>query len=83
MRTKNKVIAGEYSGADVTLVSGKAALAISLGKMILLNQKMVAAYEVISESKGIHTVSVIFSDGKKSLMEMDDKIFRVFLTELF
>ncbi len=83
MGKKNKVIAGEHLGADVTLVSKKPVLAISLGNMIILNKKTVAKYEVISESNGIHTLSITFADGKKSLLEMESKLFKAFLTELF
>ena len=83
LKKNNTVIAGDYLGADVTLTSGKAILAISLGNMIILNKKTVAHHEISSETSGKHTVSITFSDGKKSLVEMDDKIFKVFLTQLF
>lgn len=80
---KNKVIAGDYLDGKVMLSAGKIVLSIHLGNMIVLNQKMVAKYEVVSETKGTHTVSIQFADGKKSLLEMDDKLFKALLTQLF
>ena len=80
---KNKVIAGDYTGANVTLVNGQVTLAISLGNMIILNKKMVAAHKVESETTGSHTVSVTFADGKKSLLELDDKMCKALLEQLF
>ena len=49
MGAKNKVIAGDYAGANVTLVNGQVTLAISLGHMIILNKKMAADHAVKSE----------------------------------
>lgn len=81
MSTKNKVIAGEYHGAAVTLTNGKVILAISLGNMIVLNKTTVKAYELKSQSSTC-TVAVTFNDGKKSLMEMDEKLYKQLVAEL-
>lgn len=81
--TKNKVTAGDYTGANVTLVNGQVSLAISLGNLIILNKKMVAAHKIESETKGTHIVSVAFADGKKSLLELDDKMCKALLEQLF
>ena len=83
MSAKNKVIAGDHAGANITLTSDKVVLNISLGNMIILNKKMVAAHKVESESTGTHTVSVTFADGKKSLLELDDKMCKALLAQLF
>ena len=83
MSAKNKVIAGDYTGANVTLVNGQVSLAISLGHMIILNKKMVASHSVESEVKNDHKVSITFTDGKKSLLELDDKMCKALLTQLF
>ena len=83
MSEKNKVIAGDYTGANVTLVNGQVSLAISLGHMIILNKKMVASHAVESEVKNDHKVSVSFADGKKSLLELDDKMCKALLAQLF
>ena len=83
MSTKNKVIAGDYTGANITMTSGQVILNISLGNMIILNRKMVAAHAVESEVNGSHKVSVTFADGKKSLLELDDKMCKALLSQLF
>ncbi len=83
MSAKNKVIAGDYTGANVTLVNGQVTLAISLGHMIILNKKMVAAHKVESEVNGNHKVAITFADGKKSLLELDGKICKTLLSQLF
>ena len=80
---KNKVVAGDYKDASVTMVNNQVTLAISLGNMIILNKKMVASHTVESESKGAHTISITFADGKKSLLELDDKMCKALLEQLF
>ena len=83
MSAKNKVIAGDYTGANIAMASGQVVLNISLGNMIILNKKMVAAHKVESETTGSHTVSVTFADGKNSLLELDDKMCKALLSQLF
>ena len=36
-----------------------------------------------AKNKGIHTLAIQFKDGKKSLVEMDDKIYKELLKKLF
>ena len=36
-----------------------------------------------AKSKGVHTVAIQFVDGKKSLLEVDDKIYKAIMTQLF
>lgn len=83
MGTKNKVIAGDYVGANIAMAADKVVLNISLGNMIILNKKIVAEHKVESEAKGSHTLSITFADGKKSLLELDDKMCRALLAQLF
>lgn len=83
MGTKNKVIAGDYTGANIAMAAGQVVLNISLGNMIILNKKMVASHAVESETKGVHTVSLTFADGKKSLLELDDQMCKALLAQLF
>ena len=83
MSAKNKVIAGDYTGANIAMASGQVVLNISLGNMIILNKKMVATHAVESETKGSHKVAITFADGKKSLLELDDKMCKALLTQLF
>lgn len=83
MGAKNKVIAGDYTGAHIAMTADQVVLNISLGNMMILNKKMVASHAVESETKGAHTVSVTFVDGKKSLLELDDKMCKALLAQLF
>ena len=83
MGAKNKVIAGDYTGAHIAMAADQVVLNISLGNMIILNKKMVASHAVESETKGAHTVSITFADGKKSLLELDDKMCKALLAQLF
>lgn len=36
-----------------------------------------------AKSKGTHTVAIQFKDGKKSLIEIDDKIYKALMKKLF
>jgi hypothetical protein len=36
-----------------------------------------------AKKKGVHTVAIQFQDGKKSLLEIDDKIYKKLVTTLF
>ena len=83
MSTKNKVIAGDYAGANITLTADKVVLNISLGHMIILNKKMVADHKIESEVQGNHKIAITFADGKKSLLELDDKMCKALLAQLF
>ena len=83
MGAKNKVIAGDYTGANIAMAAGQVVLNISLGNMIILNKKMVASHAVESETKGVHTLSLTFADGKKSLLELDDQMCKALLAQLF
>jgi hypothetical protein len=38
---------------------------------------------VTAKSKGIHIIAVEFKDGKRSLLEIDDKIYKVLMIRLF
>ncbi len=80
---KNKVIAGDYPDGKVMVSGGKVVLSISLGNMIVLNKKMVASHTVESEVKGNHKISITFANGKKSLLELDDKLCKELLAQLF
>ena len=78
-RTKNAIfIAGRNLSPNNQVV-----LNISLGNMIILNKKMVAAHAVESETAGNHKVSVTFADGRKSLLELDDQMCKALLKQLF
>ena len=36
-----------------------------------------------AKKKGTHTVAVLFKDGKKSLLELDDKLYKELVRSLF
>lgn len=36
-----------------------------------------------AKSKGIHIIALEFKDGKKSLIEIDDKIYKEFIKKMF
>ena len=36
-----------------------------------------------AKSKGIHTIAIQFKDGTRSLLEVDDKIYRAIITKVF
>lgn len=36
-----------------------------------------------AKSKGIHTVAIQFKDGSRSLLEVDDKIYKAIVTKVF
>ena len=92
--TRNRVIAGDYAKKKVALkstLSGKKAV-IKAGyiKVIYLDNKTVESYEVKDESSaltakawGRHIISIQFKDGRKSLIEVTDKIYRAIMTKVF
>ena len=36
-----------------------------------------------AKSKGIHTIAIQFKDGTRSLLEVDDKIYKAIITKVF
>lgn len=36
-----------------------------------------------AKNKGIYTIAIQWKDGKKSLIEIDDKLYKKFITEMF
>lgn len=115
MAAKNKVIAGDYEGKQLTHAFGSVSLTTGLFKTMLLDKTTVKEYEVLDEesrksatsavgrafvggvilgpvgwlaglsakSKGTHTVALEFNDGKKSLIEVDKKIYSALIKKLF
>ena len=95
--TRNRVIAGDYKKRKVVIkhtYPGKKA-AIKLGwihmyKKIPLDKSTVESYEVVDESRalaanswGRHIISIQFKNGRRSLIEVTDKIYRVIMTTLY
>jgi hypothetical protein len=111
---KNKVIAGDYEGQNVSLVLGN--LSIGERDFIPVNRDTVEAYELLGDekrksaasgvarglvggallgpigllaggmsakSKGVYQVAVVFKDGKRSLLELDDKRYKALMKACF
>lgn len=50
---------------------------------ILLGPAGMIGGALLAKNKGMHQVAIEFSDGKKSLVELDDKLFKIFTTSMF
>lgn len=115
MGAKNKVIAGDYEGKQVTSVIDKLVIITGFMKTVELTKENVESYEVVDEEvktsavsavgrglvgsfllgpagllagltakkKGVHLVAVQFKDGKKSLLELNDKLYKILMKSLF
>lgn len=116
-KAKNKVIAGDYNGKQVS-GGGMIPAYVMLGmfKTLNLDNNNVDSYELITDehrksaksgvarglvggallgpvgalagglsakSKGIYQIAVQFKDGKKSLLEVDDKIYKSIIKDCF
>ena len=88
--TLNRVISGDYAGKQI--VGGGAANAgIALGfiKQLYLNRTTVESYEVmggIAEAtmkKGSYQIAIQFKDGKRSLIEVDEKLYKAIVQACF
>ena len=90
MSAKNRVINGDYAGKQI-VGGGAANAAISLGliKQLRLNNSTVESYEVLGGVAGAvspkngYQVSVQFKDGKKSLLEVDEKLYKAIVQACF
>lgn len=90
MGALNRVISGDYAGKQV--VGGGAANAgIAMGfiKQLYLNRFTVESYEVIggipdaSMKRGSYQVAIQFKDGKRSLLEVDEKLYKAIVQACF
>ena len=117
-KAKNKVIAGDYKGGDVSAMFGSARIFKRYPEKgdIEINKTNVINYEVITDehrksaksgvarglvggallgpvgmlaggisgkSKGIYEIAIEFRDGKRSLIEVDDKCYKTIIKCLF
>ena len=90
MGAKNRVARGDYAGSLV-VGGGMANAAIALGmfKKINLNSLTVESYEVLggvagaNNPKNGYQVSVTFKDGKKSLLDIDEKLYKAIVQACF
>lgn len=115
-KAKNKVIAGDYTGKEVSCTMGQVLIVLGMLKSVDVNNKTVDEYELITDehrksassgvarglvggallgpvgmlagglsakSKGIYQVAIQFKDGKRSLVEVDDKIYNAIVKNCF
>lgn len=112
---KNKVIAGDYEGKQISAGFGTVILNTSFLGSVKLDKTTVKEYEVLDEesrksatsavgrafvggvilgpvgwlaglsakSKSTHVVAIEFMDGKKSLIEIDQKIYKAFIQKMY
>lgn len=84
----NKVIAGDYKGQGVLCpLWSKPRITLPFFKIAIIDKTNVDSYEVVdrdgSTKRGVHRVAIQFKDGKRSLLEVDDRIFKAITVELF
>ncbi|EHI99763.1 hypothetical protein CDLVIII_3189 [Clostridium sp. DL-VIII] len=53
----------------------------AVGAMLLGPVGMLAGLS--AKSKGVYLIAVEFTDGKRSLLEIDDKLYKIFITTMF
>lgn len=89
MGAKNRVINGDYAGSLV-VGGGSSNAGISLGflKQLRLNSTTVESYEVLGGTagaimKGGYQVKIIFKDGKKSLLDIDESKYKAIIQACF
>lgn len=112
---KNKVIAGDRLGCNVSQAFGRAYLYTGLFKSIPLDKTTVESYELVNETHSkkfsnaagralvgglllgpagafagalsskndAYLVALQFKDGTKSLVEVDEKIYKAIVQSLF
>lgn len=90
----NAVVAGDYQGKAVVFIDTKKGIGIatSLFKRkdwIPLTKETVAKYEVVFDepvkpsSNRTFRLSVEFIDGKKSLIELEEKFYKIMMNMCF
>lgn len=50
---------------------------------VLLGPVGIIGGAMLGKTNGIHLISIIFKNGKRSLIEVDDKIYKKLLTKLY
>ena len=115
-KAKNKVVAGDYTGASVGSALSSAYISKGVFGTIDLDSKSVRSYELVAgeqnksfssgvargviggavlgpigliagaataKSKGIYHIAINFKNGKRSLLEVDDKIYKAIVKSCF
>lgn len=68
--------------------AANAAISLGIIKQLRLNSSTVESYEVLggvagAVSKNGYQVKIIFKDGKKSLLEVDEKLYKAIVQACF
>lgn len=92
----NRVIAGDYKWHGVSCpLLGKPKITLPMLKTLEISKKTVESYEVQNEvsqmrknmnrffTKDHYRIAINFKDGKRSLLEVDERLFRIITKELF
>ena len=83
-KAKNKVISGDYPFYKVKTMLGLVSMAF--GNIIFyLDNTTVESYKVVIDGNitGVYQVAIDFKDGKRSLIEVDDKIYKLIVKRCF
>lgn len=70
-------VMNEEHGKSAANVLGRAAVGSLFGGLGAI------AGAVTAKNKGIYTVAISFTDGNKSLIEIDEKIYKAFIAAMF
>ena len=82
----NIVIAGDYKNCLVSApLMGKLTINAGIGKSPVISKANVESYQIepTCTKKGKHHIPLQFKDGKRSLLEVDDKVFNAITVALF
>ena len=77
MNVESYEVIDETSRKSATSVAGRALVGSLFGGVGMI------AGALSAKSKGVHTLAILFKDGKKSLIEVDDKIYKNIMTAIF
>ena len=90
------IIAGDYKGKGVLCpLFGKPGITLPMFRTLEISKDTVESYEVQNEvsqmwknanrvfTKDRYRIAINFKDGKRSLLEVDERTFRIITKELF
>ena len=87
-KAQNKVLKGKfigktiYSNGECLVCSGWDAILRGVAGMTLLGGVGILA-GLTAKTKGIYTVAILWKDGEKSLIEIDEKLYKILVKSMF